>query len=155
MRRCLPSMNLLPMNSMTKFLEIYYKWPSQKAAPRGGFWSHEPWTANFKSLLWLSLTMKAIVNIWISRFMVHETIDHRVVPPLDDLMEAIDIISMLKSFWDGFQRIIFFFQVQNAHLGQHHSHLPKMWRGRQRDGIPSQHLSVLWGHRYSMLQIQI
>jgi len=54
-----------------------------KVAPHGGLWSHEPWTAKFKCLLWLSWSMKATVNIWISRFMVHETKAHRVVSPLE------------------------------------------------------------------------
>ena len=55
---------------------------SLKVAPHGGLWSHEPWSGKFKCLLCLSWSMKATVNIWISRIMVHETIDHRVVPPL-------------------------------------------------------------------------
>ena len=53
-----------------------------KVAPHGGLWSHEPWTAKFKCLLWLSWSMKATVNTWIFRFMVHETKTHRVLPPL-------------------------------------------------------------------------
>ena len=76
-----------------------------KAAPHGGLWSHEPWSGKFKCLLWLSLTMKATVNIWISRFMVHETIDHRVVPPYW-LVQTIQWFLLLT--WCHFQPLVTF-----------------------------------------------
>ena len=57
------------------------QWPALQVAPHGGLWSHEPWSGKFKCLLWLSWSMKATVNIWIFRFLVHETKAHRVVPP--------------------------------------------------------------------------
>ena len=44
-----------------------------------GFKNHEPRNSM------LLLTMKATVTIWISRFMVHETKTHRVVPILHKL----------------------------------------------------------------------
>ena len=68
-----------------------------KAAPHGGLWSHEPWSGKFKCLLWLSWSMKATVNIWISRFMVHETKAHRVVPPWKSVMTA----NWLQPWWQA------------------------------------------------------
>ena len=45
---------MIVLLSRTKFAHL-------KAAPHGGFWSHEPWTAKFKSLLWLSLSMNMVM----------------------------------------------------------------------------------------------
>ena len=61
-------------------------------------WSHKPWTAQFKLLLWLSLTLNAMVTIWISRFVVHETKTHHVVPPLDTLQESQHTCTFLEIF---------------------------------------------------------
>ena len=71
--------------------------PLLKAAPHSGLWSHEPWSGKFKCLLWLSWSMKATVNVWISRFMVHETKAHRVVPPWKSVMTA----NWLQPWWQA------------------------------------------------------
>ena len=72
---------LLRVAKVRKIFEVLHstqRWNKNLFLFRGGptRWDLVSWTAKFKELLWLSLSMKAAVTIWISQFMDHETKTH-------------------------------------------------------------------------------